>query len=58
VRRSAETGGNPLRIPAWLGFLDTYRTLCLAPSPEIRTILEEVKRLQLPAAPNHGAGRV
>jgi hypothetical protein len=27
----------------WLGFLDTYRTLCLDPPQEIRTIFEEVR---------------
>jgi len=28
--------------PLW-AFLDTYRTLCLAPSPEIREIFEELR---------------
>src|ERR1043166_7060694 len=27
----------------WLGFLDTYRTLCIDPPQEIRTIFEEVR---------------
>jgi hypothetical protein len=26
----------------WLAFLDTYRTLCLAPTPEIREIFEQL----------------
>jgi hypothetical protein len=30
-------------VPKWLAFLDTYRTLCLAPPPEIREIFERVK---------------
>jgi len=28
---------------SWWAFLDTYRTLCLAPSPEIREIFEELR---------------
>jgi hypothetical protein len=27
----------------WWAFLDTYRTLCLAPTPEIRDIFEQVR---------------
>jgi hypothetical protein len=30
-------------IKLWLGFLDTYRTLCIDPPQEIRTIFEEVR---------------
>jgi hypothetical protein len=29
----------------WLPFLDTYRTMCFAPSPEFRLVLEEVRQL-------------
>jgi len=28
---------------AWLGFLDTYRTLCVAPNQEIRSIFDELR---------------
>jgi hypothetical protein len=27
----------------WLGFLDTYRTLCVAPNQEIRSIFDELR---------------
>jgi hypothetical protein len=27
----------------WWAFLDTYRTLCLAPGPEIRDIFEQLR---------------
>jgi hypothetical protein len=27
----------------WRAFLDTYRTLCLAPTPEIREIFEQLR---------------
>jgi hypothetical protein len=27
----------------WLPFLDTYRTMCLAPGPEFRALLLEVR---------------
>ena len=29
----------------WLPFLDTYRTMCLAPNPEFRRLLEQVRDL-------------
>jgi hypothetical protein len=32
-----------LRRTAWWAFLDTHRTLCIAPSPEIREIFEQLK---------------
>jgi hypothetical protein len=31
----------------WLPFLDTYRTLCLGPSPEFRRVLEEVGEMDV-----------
>jgi hypothetical protein len=36
-------GGGALNSPAWLGFLDTFRTICLAPSAEILALFEELK---------------
>jgi hypothetical protein len=33
----------------WLPFLDTYRTMCLAPQPEFREVLEQVRSLLLAA---------
>ena len=27
----------------WLPFLDTYRTMCLAPEPPFRAVLEEIR---------------
>ena len=43
--QGAEAGGsgNPPSCRSWWAFLDTYRTLCLAPSPEIRKIFEELR---------------
>ena len=37
---NACTGNGPPVI--WLGFLDTYRTLCVAPNQEIRSIFDEL----------------
>ncbi len=34
---------------AWLPFLDTYRTMCLAPQPDFRRLLEDVLAFQLAA---------
>jgi hypothetical protein len=28
---------------AWLPFLDTYRTMCVAPEPAFRQILEDIR---------------
>ena len=33
----------------WLPFLDTYRTMCLAPNPEFRHVLEEIWEIPLAA---------
>ena len=57
------TFGNSVAIPAiaktknmrryredsWLPFLDTYRTMCLAPQPDFRRVLEDVRAMQLAA---------
>jgi hypothetical protein len=32
-----------------LPFLDTYRTMCLAPQPDFRRVLEDVRAMQLAA---------
>jgi len=34
---------------SWLPFLDTYRTMCLAPQPDFRRVLEDVRAMQLAA---------
>jgi hypothetical protein len=34
---------------AWLPFLDTYRTMCHAPEPAFRRILEEIRGLHFAA---------
>jgi hypothetical protein len=33
----------------WLPFLNTYRTMCLAPQPDFRRVLEDVRAMQLAA---------
>jgi exonuclease III len=33
----------------WLLFLDTYRTMCLAPQPEFRRLLEQARDLPIAA---------
>ena len=33
----------------WLTFLDTYRTMCLAPEPEFRRLLEQAQDLPIAA---------
>jgi hypothetical protein len=36
---------------AWLPFLNTYRTMCLAPEPEFQRVLEEIRRCGSPPIP-------
>jgi hypothetical protein len=33
----------------WLPFLNTYRTMCLAPQPDFRRALEDVRDMRLTA---------
>jgi hypothetical protein len=40
---------NSMRGVDWLPFLKTYRTMCLAPKPEFRRVLEEIRELRLAA---------
>ena len=40
IRRKNET---------WVPFLDTYRTMCLAPQPDFRRVLDDVGAMQLAA---------
>jgi hypothetical protein len=44
------TGVDELKVAhsGWLGFLDTYRTLCIAPPKEIHVIFELVKAKGMP----------
>jgi len=37
------------REDSWLPFLDTYRTMCLAPHPEFRQLLEQARDLPIAA---------
>jgi len=33
----------------WLPFLNTYRTMCVAPEPDFRRLLEDIRELQIAA---------
>lgn len=33
----------------WLRFVNTYRTMCIAPEPEFRRVLEEIREMRLAA---------
>jgi hypothetical protein len=37
------------RLNVRLPFLDTYRTMCLTPEPEVRRLLEEARELPIAA---------
>ena len=39
----------PYREVLWLPFLDTYRTMCLAPQPDFRQVLAGVLSMELAA---------
>ena len=47
---TAETENTrPYRGGVWLPFLNTYPTMCLAPQPDFRRVLEDVRAMQLAA---------
>jgi len=46
---NAENSANFSKSEIWLPFLNTYRTMCLAPKPEFRRVLEEIRELRLAA---------
>ena len=41
--------GEPFAREGWLPFLDVYRTMLLAPGPDLRRVLENVRELGLAA---------
>ena len=43
-RLSTDSGGI-----SWQPFLDTYRTLCVAPEPPLRRLLEGIREMQFVA---------
>ena len=45
ARLAGPDGAIPPGHSVWLGFLDTYRTRCLAPPTEFRHVLDEAGRL-------------
>ena len=48
IHRQIETENTQrCREVLWLPFLDTYRTMCLAPQPDFRRVLEDVGAMQL-----------
>jgi hypothetical protein len=50
IPETAETENTQqYREVLWLPFLDTYRTMCLAPQPDFRRVLEDVRAMQLAA---------
>jgi hypothetical protein len=46
--RKSEKACSGLKL-GWLPFLDTYRTMCRAPEPAFRQILEDVRELRFAA---------
>lgn len=38
-----------LNLTGWLPFLNTYRTMCIAPEPDFKRVLEDIRELQLAA---------
>ena len=49
TRHGAGNTANSAKGEIWLPFLDTYRTMCLAPQPDFRRVLENVRAMQLAA---------
>ena len=44
-----DNGANSAKNEIWLPFVDTFRTMCLAPKPELRRLLDDVRDLRLAA---------
>ena len=38
-----------LRAENWLPFLNTYRTMCMAPEPDFRRLLEDIRDVRFAA---------
>jgi site-specific DNA recombinase len=49
MRSAADDKGNLAKSGIWLPFLDTYRTMCRAPGPAFRRILEDIRELRFAA---------
>ena len=49
ARLKAGNGGNSSKNEIWLPFLNTYRTMCVAPEPEFRRVLEDARGFRFAA---------
>ena len=49
ARHGAGNTAKSAKSKIWLPFLDTYRTMCLAPQDNFRRVLEEVREMRLAA---------
>ena len=49
TRHGAGNTANSAKGEIWLPFLDTYRTMCLAPQPDFRRVLAGVLAMELAA---------
>ena len=49
ARLEADKTARTAKNEIWLPFLDTYRTMCLAPQDNFRRVLEEVREMRLAA---------
>jgi site-specific DNA recombinase len=49
ARHGAGNTAKSAKSKIWLPFLDTYRTMCLAPQHDFRRVLEDVRAMQLAA---------
>jgi site-specific DNA recombinase len=49
ARHATDEVAKPPKIEIWLPFLDADRTMCLAPQPDFRRVLEEVRAMQTAA---------
>jgi hypothetical protein len=49
ARHEARNAATSAKSEIWLPFLDTYRTMCNAPEPEFRRLLEQARNLPIAA---------
>jgi len=49
ARAGAGETAKTAQTESWLPFLNAYRTMCLAPDPDFRRVLEEIRDMRLAA---------
>ena len=49
AKAAADGGAISAKSEIWLGFLDTYRTMCIAPDEQMRSVFEGLRGFSIAA---------